>query len=93
MLEMMKELFGITHDRDDEEEVPNMNFMQDGEEEVSPSQPVTTMAPLEEEEVLVPQGLRQLPPKEEDIPVPLERPLSRSCQRKKSRRVPLSRSH
>jgi hypothetical protein len=34
-LETMKELFGITYGRDDEEEVPNMNCMHIVEEEVS----------------------------------------------------------
>jgi hypothetical protein len=46
--EMMKELFGATHIRDDEEEVPNMKRMHVGEEEVSLSQLVTAMVPLEE---------------------------------------------
>jgi hypothetical protein len=51
MLETMKELFGITHIR--EEEVPNAKHMRIGEEEVSLSQPITTAVPSEEEEVPV----------------------------------------
>jgi hypothetical protein len=50
-LETMKELFGITHIG--EEEVPNVKRMRVGEEEVSPSRPVTVVVPPEEEEVLV----------------------------------------
>jgi hypothetical protein len=57
-----------------------------GEEEVSLSQPITAMVPLEEEDVSVPQGLRRLLPEEEDVTVPLEHPLSRS-------QPPLSQSH
>jgi hypothetical protein len=53
-LEMMKELFGIAHVRDDEEEVPNTKRKHVGEEEVSLSQSVTTAVLSEEEEVLVP---------------------------------------
>jgi hypothetical protein len=34
MLEMMKELFGVVHVRDDEEEVPNVKHMRIVEEEV-----------------------------------------------------------
>jgi hypothetical protein len=34
-IEMMKELFGIAHIRDDEEEVPNMKHLHIGEEDVS----------------------------------------------------------
>jgi hypothetical protein len=34
-LEMMKELFGVTHIRDDEEEVPNVKRKHVREEEVS----------------------------------------------------------
>jgi hypothetical protein len=34
-LETMKELFGVTHIRDNEEEVPNMKHMHIVEEEVS----------------------------------------------------------
>jgi hypothetical protein len=34
-LETVKELFGVMHARDDEEEVPNMKRMHIGEEEVS----------------------------------------------------------
>jgi hypothetical protein len=56
-LEMMKELFGIAHNREDEEEVPNVKRMHVGEEVVSLSQPITAVVPLVEEEVLVPQGL------------------------------------
>jgi hypothetical protein len=47
-LDMRKELFGVTHVRDDEEEVPNAKRMHVGEEEVSLSQPVSAMVPLEE---------------------------------------------
>jgi hypothetical protein len=91
---MMKELFGITHVRDNEEEDPNVKHMHVGEEEVSLSQLVTTTVPPEEEEVPVSQGLQRLPPEEEDVPVPLDHPLSRSHKRKKSRSPPppLSRS-
>jgi hypothetical protein len=35
ILETMKELFGIVHVRDDEEEVPNVKHMHIGEEKVS----------------------------------------------------------
>jgi hypothetical protein len=54
MLERVKELFGIMHVRDDEEEVPNVKCMRIGEEEVSLSQPITVAVPpvvvtLEEE--------------------------------------------
>jgi hypothetical protein len=70
-LEMMKELFGIAHVRDDEEEVPNTKRKHVGEEEVSLSQSVTTAVLSEEEEVLVPQGLCSLLLEEEDIPVSL----------------------
>jgi hypothetical protein len=73
-LEMMKELFGIAHNREDEEEVPNVKRMHVGEEEVSLSQPITAVVPLVEEEVLVPQGLYWFPLEEEGIPVPLEHP-------------------
>jgi hypothetical protein len=45
-LETMKELFGIAHVRDDEEEVPTTKHMHIVEEEVSLSQPVTTAVPL-----------------------------------------------
>jgi hypothetical protein len=53
-LEMMKELFGITHVRDDEEEVSNTMCMHVGEEEVSLLQPITATVPPEEEDVIVP---------------------------------------
>jgi hypothetical protein len=56
-LETMKELFGITHVRDDEE-VPNVKRMNVGEEEVSLLQPITVAVPLEEENVQVSHGLR-----------------------------------
>jgi hypothetical protein len=55
-LEMMKELFGIAHVRDDEEEVPNVKHMRVVEEEVSLLQPITVAVPPEEGEVPVPQG-------------------------------------
>jgi hypothetical protein len=73
-LKTMKELFGDTHIRDDEEEVHNMKHMHVGEEEVSLSQPIIVAVLPEEEEVPVPQGLRCLPPEEEDVLVPLESP-------------------
>jgi hypothetical protein len=72
-LEMMKELFGIAHVRDDEEEVPNMKCMGIGEE-VSLSQPITVAVLPEEEEVPVLQGLCQLPLEEEDVPILIEWP-------------------
>jgi hypothetical protein len=53
-LGMMKELFGIVHIRDDEEEVPNVKHMRVVEEEVSLSQPETVVAPPEEKEFPVP---------------------------------------
>jgi hypothetical protein len=53
-LEMMKDLFGIMHIRDDEEEVPNVKRVRVVEEEVSLSQPVIIAVPPEEEEVPVP---------------------------------------
>jgi hypothetical protein len=52
MLDMMKELFGIIHVR--EEEVPNVKRMCAGEEEISLSQPVTAAVPPKEEEVPIP---------------------------------------
>jgi hypothetical protein len=58
MLEMMKELFGITHVRDGEEEVPNAKRMHVGEEEVSLSHTVSAAVPLEEEEIPVLYALR-----------------------------------
>jgi hypothetical protein len=81
-LEMMKELFGVMHIRDDEEEVPNAKRMHVVEEEVSLLQPVAVAVPPEKEEVLVPQGPFVTPEEEES-----QLPLSRSC------RAPLSRSH
>jgi hypothetical protein len=51
-LEMMKELFGVTHVG--EEEIPNAKCMRIGEEEVSLSQPVTVAVPPEEDELPVP---------------------------------------
>jgi hypothetical protein len=74
-LETMKELFGIMHVRDDEEEVPNAKRMHVVEEDVSLSQPISAaVSPglrrfsLEEE---FPSG----PPvtvllEEEEVPVP-----------------------
>jgi hypothetical protein len=62
-LETMKELFGVMHIG--EVEVPNAKRIRVQEEEVSLSQPVTAIVPpeeeevpvpLEEDEVLVPQG-------------------------------------
>jgi hypothetical protein len=69
MLEMMKELFGIAHIRDDEEEVPNVKRMRIVEGEVSLSQPVTVAVLPEEEEVSVLQG-PSVAPKEEEFPAP-----------------------
>jgi hypothetical protein len=43
MFETMKELFGITHVRDVEEEVPNVKCMHVGEEEISLLKPVTVV--------------------------------------------------
>jgi hypothetical protein len=43
-LETMKELFGIAHIRDDEDEVPNMKCMR-VVEDVLLSQPITTAVP------------------------------------------------
>jgi hypothetical protein len=81
MLEMMKELFGITHIRDNEEEVPNAKHMRIVEEEVSLSQPITVVVPqeeevpLEEEEYLAPTVVVlqapppvAVPPEEEEVP-------------------------
>jgi hypothetical protein len=91
-LEVMKELFGITHIG--EEEVPNVKRMRIGGEEVSLSQPVTAAVPPEEEEVPVPLGPAVVVlSDEEDIPVSLQAPLSWSHQRKKSCRAPLSLSY
>jgi hypothetical protein len=89
MLETMKELFGIVHVKDNEEEVPNAMCMCVGEEEVSLSQPVIAAVPPEEEEVKVKQGLYRLLLDEENIPILLECPLSQSRQRKKSCKAPL----
>jgi hypothetical protein len=75
-LEMMKELFGVTHVRDNEDEVPNAKPMCVGEEEVLLSQPVTAAVLSEEEEIPVLHGLAvTVPPKEEDVPVLLQGPL------------------
>jgi hypothetical protein len=71
-LDTMKKLFGFTHVRDNEEEVPNMKRMHVGEEEVSLSQPITVAVPPEGVEVPVPQGLAvAVSLEEEDVPVPL----------------------
>jgi hypothetical protein len=74
-LEMMKELFGIVHVRDDEEEVPNMKHMHVVEEEVSLLQPVTVAVPLGVqrfllEEEFLPSPPNTVLPKEEEFPVP-----------------------
>jgi hypothetical protein len=75
-LEMMKELFGVTHVRDDEDEVPNAKPMCVGEEEVLLSQPITAAVLSEEEEIPVLHGLAvTVPPEEEDVPVLLQSPL------------------
>jgi hypothetical protein len=71
MLETMKELIGVAHVRDDEEEVPNVKRMHIGEEEVSLLQPIIVAVSPEEEDAPVPQGLRRLPPEEEEVPTPL----------------------
>jgi hypothetical protein len=79
-LEMMKELFDVAHIR--EEEVPNMNYMRVGEEEVLLSQPVTTPVPPEEEGAPVPKSPAVVvPPEAEEITVLLQGPLSRSHQK------------
>jgi hypothetical protein len=52
-LELMKELFGVAHIRDNEEEVPNAKRMHVGEEAVSLSQLITAAVPPEEENVPV----------------------------------------
>jgi hypothetical protein len=89
MLETMKELFGITHNG--EEEVPNAKRMRIGEEEVSLSQPVTVAVLQKEEEVPVPQGPTiMVSPEEEEVPVLLLAPLSWS--RKKEGDALLSQS-
>jgi hypothetical protein len=62
MLEMMKELFGVVHVRDDEEEVPNVKRMRIVEEEVSLSKPVTA--------AVRPASPVVVPPEEEEVPVP-----------------------
>jgi hypothetical protein len=49
MLETMKELFGVTHVRDDEEEVPNVKCMCVVEEEVPVPQGPSIEVPPEEE--------------------------------------------
>jgi hypothetical protein len=54
----MKELFGFTHVRDGEEEVPNAKRMHVGEEEVSLSHTVSAAVLLEEEEIPVLYALR-----------------------------------
>jgi hypothetical protein len=90
-LETMKELFGITHVRDDEE-VPNVKRMNVGEE-VSLLQPIIVAVPLEEENVQVSHGLRRLPPEEEDLPVPLERPPITVPQEEEVPQGLLSQSH
>jgi hypothetical protein len=69
MLERMKELFGIAHVRDNEEEVTNAKCMRIGEEDVSLSQPITAVVPpvvvLEVEEE-VPTSLSRSRQKERD---------------------------
>jgi hypothetical protein len=74
-LEMMKELFGIVHVRDDEEEVPNMKHMHVVEEDVSLLQPVTVAVPLGVQRFLLEEEFLPSPPntvlqKEEEFPVP-----------------------
>jgi hypothetical protein len=54
MLETMKELIGVAHVRDDEEEVPNVKRMHIGEEEVSLLQPIIVAVSPEEEDAQVP---------------------------------------
>jgi hypothetical protein len=64
----MKELFGIAHVSDNEEEVPNTKHMRVVEEEVSLSQPKTVAPPPEEEEVTAPKGPSVAVPPEEEVP-------------------------
>jgi hypothetical protein len=88
-LETMKELFGVAHIRDDEEDVPNAKHMSIREEEVLLSQPITIAVMPKEEKVPIPHGLAvTISPQEEDVPVPLQGPLSWYHQRKKSHRAP-----
>jgi hypothetical protein len=73
-LETMKELFGIAHVRDDEEEVPTTKHMHIVEEEVSLSQPITTAVPLGLhwfllEEEFPPGPPIAVPPEDEEVPV------------------------
>jgi hypothetical protein len=87
-LETMKELFGVAHVRDVEEEVSNIKRMHIGEEEVSLSQPITVAVPMEGEDIPVSQGLRQLPLEEEDVLVRLECPPCRGPTRIKGMPCP-----
>jgi hypothetical protein len=64
----MKELFGVAHIRDNEEEVPNTKGMRVVEEEVSLSQPKTVAPPPEEEDVIVPKGPSVAVLPEEEVP-------------------------
>jgi hypothetical protein len=74
-LEVMKELFGIMHVRDDEEVVPNTQRMCIGEEEFSLSLPVTVVVSSDEEKVPVPLGLTvPVLLEEEDVLVLLQVP-------------------
>jgi hypothetical protein len=74
-LEVMKELFGIMHVRDDEEVVPNTQRMCIGEEEFSLSLPVTVVVSSDEEKVPVPLGLTvAVLLEEEDVLVLLQVP-------------------
>jgi hypothetical protein len=75
MLEMIKELFGVAHIRDDEDEVPNAKRMRNVEEEVSLSQPVSAAVPLGLHQFLLEEEFPAAPPvvvltEEEGLPVP-----------------------
>jgi hypothetical protein len=61
-LEMMKELFGITHIRDDEEQVPNMKRMHVVEEEV--------LVPLGPSVVVPPKARGCLVTVNDNVPIP-----------------------
>jgi hypothetical protein len=80
--ETMKELFGIAHVRDDEEEVPNMKRMHVGEEEVSLSQLITVVVPPEEEKVQVLRG-----------PTVVAHQRKKSHWRKRRSQPPMSQCH
>jgi hypothetical protein len=71
----MKELLGIAHVRDDEEEVPNVKHMHVVEEEVSLSQPITIAVLPGLRRFLLQEEFPSGPPiavplEEEEVPVP-----------------------